>query len=175
MPRVRWGISASAIDDFDRSSQFTPYRGPIPPNGVYEGLIKRLQFVAGTRGKLPQLRIGIELVPREGSDEEKRYAGYFLMKFIAVSDKTAFAYAPFCDAIGVSGDDFENNTITDADGNIKKIGRWRNTGEEYIAYQIKDGSDQDGNTRKEVGWVGPIDEEGYDDEDEEYDDDDSAF
>lgn len=174
MPRARWGISAGDVDDFDRASQYEPYRGPIPPNGVYEWLVKVLKYLPGTREKHPQLRIGLELSPREDQPSEERYAGYFCMAFIPVTPKTAFRYVPFLDAIGVSGREFEDRTVTDEDGNIKKIGRWRNTGDVIIAAQLADGTDQDGNPRKELNWFGApddaTDEEDYDDgeyEDEE--------
>ncbi len=181
MPKVKWGITSGDIDDFDRESQYKPYDGPIPSNGVYEWTIKKLQYVAATKGKLPQLRIGLELVPRKGRKEERRYAGYFIMSFPPVSNRTAFRYVPFLDAIGVSGRDFADRTITDEDGNIKKIGQWRNTGEEMIAAELKDGMDQNNQPRKEIGWMGPLgeeyddeaddEEEEYDDEEEEYDED----
>lgn len=178
MPKVRWGIKASDVDDFDRDSQYKPYDGPQPPNGVYQFQVKVLKYAAGTGAKLPQLRIGLELVPRSGRKDERRYAGYFIMCFIPVSPRTQFRYVPFLDALDVTGEEFENRTNTDNDGNITKIGKWRNTGDEIILAEIKDGADQDGNSRKEVGWMGyltdedddggeELDEDAYD---EEYDD-----
>lgn len=169
MPRVNWGIKPEVIDDFDRESQFSPYTGPIPPNGVYAFRIKIAKHVAGTREKNPQIRLGLELYPR--SRDEKRYANYFIMKFIAVSqnEKAAFNYVPFCDAIGVSGEDFTRRTNTDDDGNIRRIGPWRNAGDTLILGQLQDGVDQNNNTRKEIGWVGPFTE----DADSEFDDSDS--
>lgn len=181
MPKVRWGISAADVDQFDRERQYTPYAGPIPPNGVYRWKIKVLKHIAGTKEKFPQLRIGLELVPRPGRDE-KKYKGYFIMAFPPVSENTDFRYVPFLDAIGVSGREFAAQTMTDEDGNIRKIGRWRNTGDVHIAAEQKDGTDQNGNPRKEVGWMGPDpgnakdeddDDDEYEDEldDEEYDED----
>ena len=168
MPKANWGVSSADVDEFDRDSQYTPYTGPIPPNAVYEWDIKVLKFIAGTKEKNPQLRVGLELVPREGRNEED-YEGYFTMAFLHVTDKTAFRYVPFLDAIGVSGREFTDRTITDEEGNIKKIGSWRNTGEEMICAELKDG-EWNGVARKEIGWMGPItDDDGDDDED--YDDD----
>ncbi len=175
MPKVNWGISAKDIDNFDRDAQYKPYDGPIPPNGVYQFKIKVLKSVAGTREKNPQLRIGLELKPRSGRSE-KSYTGYFIMTFPPVTDKTQFRYVPFLDAIGVSGRDFETRTIADQEGNIKSIGQWRNDGEEIILAELKDGVDQHGAPRKEIGWMGPLneddsEEESEDTEDEEYYDD----
>jgi hypothetical protein len=170
MPKANWGISEGVIDDFDRDSQYTPYAGPIPPNGVYEFLIKVLKYIPGTRDKNPQLRVGLELSPRTDRREERQYAKYFIMGFLPVTDKTAFRYVPFLDALGVSEREFRQRTITDEDGNIKKIGNWRNDGKEIIQAQIADGTDEKGNSRKEVVWFGAIDSEEYDDEEEEYED-----
>lgn len=174
MPRVRWGVSAKDIDDFDRDSQYKPYDGPIPANGVYQFKVKVLKFVAGTREKHPQLRIGLELIPRNGRKEERAYKGYFIMSFIPVTDKTAFRYVPFLDAIGVSGRDFETRTIANEEGDISKIGQWRNDGQEIICAEIKDTTDQNGNSRKEIGYIGPLNDDEIDDaytDDEDPEDD----
>lgn len=179
MPRVSWGVSASDVDNFDRDSQYAPYDGPIPANGVYRFKVKKLQHIAGTREKNPQLRVGLELIPRKGRREERAYKGYFIMAFIPVTEKTQFRYVPFLDAIGVSGREFERGTVTDEEGNIRKIGNWRNSGDEIIKAEIRDGTDNNGNSRKEVGWMGaatdddPVDDDDFDDEDDDdFDDDD---
>lgn len=172
MPVVKWGIGAGDVDDFDRDSQSTPYRGPVPPDGVYEFQVELLQYRAATKDKFPQLRIGLKLVPREGFDED-RFDGYWIMNFVPISDRTQFRYVPFLDAIGVSGDEFAHKTRTDENGNIQRIGRWRNTGDEIIAAQLKTGSDQNGDPRKEISWMGPTTEyEVEGDEEEEYYDED---
>jgi hypothetical protein len=59
MPRAQWGINAGDVDDYDRSSQFKPYTGQIPPNGVYEFLIRALKYMPATADKNPQLRTSI--------------------------------------------------------------------------------------------------------------------
>lgn len=173
MPRANWGIEASEVDDFDRDSQYTPYTGPMPPRGgtVYQWKIKVAKFIAGDRKKFPQLRLGLELAPRAEYDE-KQYKGYFVMAFIPVSDRTQFRYVPFLDAIGVSGADFKRRTLTDEEGNIRRIGDWRNDGKTLVLAELKDGRDQDDNPRAEIGWIGAADSSNdVDTEDEEeYDD-----
>lgn len=177
MPRVQWGVSASDIDGFDRETQFKPYDGPIPPNGVYVWKIKVLKSVAGTREKLPQLRIGLELQPRKGRKDERAFSGYFTMVFRSITEKSVMFYVPFLDAIGVSGRDFESRTIADEEGNIKKIGAWRNDGNQFVKAELKDGVDQHGQSRKEIGWMGPdtaedeLEEDEEDFDDDEYDED----
>lgn len=175
MPRANWGIEASDVDEFDRDSQYKPYLGLVPPDGVYVFLLKKLQFVAGTNQKNPQLRTGLELVPREGAKEDE-FDGYFIMDFLPISQKTQFRYVPLLDALGVTGREFIDRTVTDEEGNIKKIGKWRNTGEEYLFALLKTGTDQNGEPRKEVGWYGEYtedyDEDDVDDEEEYYDEED---
>lgn len=171
MPVVDWGIDGidSFVDDFDRESQITPYKGVTPPNGVYQWQLKTLQFVAATDEKWPQLRMGFELVPR--NSEEKQYKGYWLMKFCVISDnpKAAFNYAPFLDAIGVSGDDFARRTRTDEEGKVLRIGKWKNESPLLLA-QLQDDTDQSGNPRKKIGWIGPVEDSdsSVDEEEEEY-------
>lgn len=177
MPRVNWGVTAADVDDFDREKQYKPYDGPIPHNGVYQFRVKIAQFVSGSKEKLPQLRIGLELVPRASRKSEKQYAGYFIMEFAPVAHNTGFRYVPFLDAIGVSGRDFETRTLADEEGSIRKIGRWINDGKTLILAAIKDDVDQKGNPRKAIGWMGPVtdetDEVLDEEEAEEYDDEDT--
>lgn len=188
MPKVNWNISAGTIDDYDRSRDFKPYDGPIPPAGVYRWKIKKLQYIAGEGKKHPQLRAGLELIPR--NRDEKRFETYFIMAFMTVSEQWPGFYVPFLDAIDVSENEFRNGTMTDEEGNIKKIGRWRNTGDVLVKAQLKDGVDQHGSPRKEIGYFmadsgEPVsdddpdtdedfdfdeNEAGYEDEDSDWDD-----
>lgn len=170
MPRANWGIDASDVDNFDRDSQYKPYAGPIPPDAVYLWQIKVVKRIARTKDKLPQLRVGLELVPRDDFEGEDRYAGYFRMAFLHISDKMAWKYVPFLDAIGVSGADFTKRTMIDEEGNVKRIGQWRNTGEELILAELKTGEDQNGDPRKEINTFLPADDY-YDDEGDDEDDD----
>lgn len=176
MPKVNWGVGADVIDDFDRDSSFKPYAGKTPPNAVYRWRIKTLKFAARTKTKHPSLRAGLELVPR-GSDE-KPFKGYFIMKFMAIAETNGFQWVPFLDALGVSSREFLRGTICDDDENVRKIGNWRMDGKTEILGQLADGTDDKGNSRKEIKWVGSVDEdtelpddeveeeEGYDEEDE---------
>lgn len=176
MPRVDWGVSAKDVDNYDRESQFKPYDGPLPPNGVYQWQLKSFKHVAGTRERNPQLRVGLELVPRKGRKDERHYAGYFVMVFAPVTEKTQFRYVPFLDAIGVTGREFERQTITDEEGNIKKIGKWRNTGEELILGQLRDNTgEQADKYPKDIGWVGPLNADDYGDDEADDEEDEDEF
>src|SRR4051812_29375161 len=150
MPRVKWGVSASDADDFDRDSQFKPYAGPTPPtNVVYAWRIKVMWSVDGDRKRNPQWRVGLELVPRAGFNEGK-YRGFFVMDFIPIANNTQFRWVPLLDALGISGREFETQTVRDTDGKVTKIGRWRNNGDTVVIAQLVEGKDQDGKPRLEI-------------------------
>lgn len=175
MPKANWGIDASDVDDFDRDSIYKPYTGPIPPDAVYLFQLKKLQFIAGSKSKLPQLRVGLELVPRDDEDyDDDKYAGYFIMDFLHISEKTKFRYVPFLDAIGVSGRDFTRRTIHKEDGTVTRIGQWSMSDEEYIYAQLVTGEDQNGGPKKEIRVYMPYEDEADDDDydDDEYDEED---
>lgn len=175
MPKANWGIDASDVDDFDRNSIYKPYTGPVPPDGVYLFNIKKLQFIAASKSKLPQLRVGLELISRDDDDfDDEKYVGFFIMDFLHISDKTKFRYVPFLDAIGVSGRDFTKRTITKEDGTITRIGQWHNSDEEYVYAQLVTGEDQNGSPKKEIRVYMPYEEEAEDDDydDDEYDEED---
>lgn len=173
MPKPDWGIDPSLVDDFDREGQYKPYAGPIPPDGVYRFKLKQLKYAAGTKKKHPQMRPGLELVPR-GKDE-KRYAGYYVMDFIPVSERTEFRYVPFLDALGVSGKDFVQRIRTDDDDNITKMGSWRNNQESELLVQLRTEKDQEGKPRQVVKWYGAYDPDADEDADYDEDDDDDDY
>lgn len=149
MPVMRWGVSAKDVDDFDRESQFKPYAGPTPPNTVYAWRIKVMSTAPATRTKNASWRVGLELVPREGFNEDK-YAGFFVMDYLPIADNTAFRYVPLLDALGVSGREFETRTKTNPEGKVISIGKWRNDGETIVTAMLQDGEDDKGNSRKEI-------------------------
>lgn len=170
MPRANWGITADDVDDFDRESMFKPYAGPpVPVNQVYLWEVKVLKYAARTRTKNAQMRVGLELVPREGYDEDD-YAGYFIMDFIPVTSKTNFRYTPFLDCLGVSGKEFEQRTMYDEDGNIQRIGSWRNNKDTLLYGQLQMGEDANGEPQRKIGAYMPYDEDEAEEDldDEEY-------
>lgn len=175
MPRVNWGINSSVIDEFDREAQFKPYTGPVPENGVYQWRVKNAVSVAGTKEKYPQLRVTLELEPRYR--EEKKFAGYTLMKFMSVADQTAFQYVPFFDAIGITGKDFTLRTFTDEQGNVKKIGPWRNNGKTSVLGLLESSKGENADRYpKQIGWVGVLEEETEEEEiDEDTEDEEEPF
>lgn len=181
MPRVRWGVTAEQMKKFDRSKQFAPYTGPIPPNGVYQWRVKVAKFIAGDRTQNPQLMLGLELVPRD--KDEKRFKGYFIGVYRTPTENNQFTYVPFLDAIGVSEDDFADRSKASEDGNIQAIGPWRNDGKTEIYGQLVDNSYENaaGDTvvKKDIKWFGPVTGVASPDEDDDdgdyYDDDDDGY
>lgn len=171
MPRVKWSIGRDTIDDFDRSKQFKPYMGPTPPVGsVFQFKLKVFRYFEATRDKYEQLFIGLELVPRRGRKDEAQYAGYFIPVYRSLADTNQFTYVPFFDAIGVRGRDLAR-TLSDEEGNIRRIGAWRNTGDVMLLAQIGTRTDQQGNTRPDISWFGSIDEDVSEPADDEEEDD----
>lgn len=156
MGKVKWGggISQDAIDEVDTSKQFTPYDGPVPPAGVYRMKVKILRTSESSNGN-PQLVIGLELVPRSDIPEQRRYKGFFLMDWITVLDSTAWRLRPFLDAVGVTSKEFLNGTVQDEEKNVTKIGKKVVVGS-LVAVSIKNGQDQKGNARMEVGQYMPV-------------------
>lgn len=147
MGKVTWGIDSDAIDDAERS-QYKPYDGPVPPNGLYAWRVKNLK--AGTTSNdNPQLIIGLELVPRRSRPEEKKYKGYYTTEFMVVTEGTASWVAAFCDAIGVTGEDLVNRTKDDGEedarGNTRiiSIGKWRNDGKTLVLGTLVDDNYRD--------------------------------
>lgn len=172
MPKVNWGVSAGDVDAFDRDSQYKPYAGPAVPNGVYRMRVKSAKRIAAAQGKYPQLRLGLELVPRNAA--ERKFKGFFITAYLPVMNKTQFRYVPFLDAIGVSANDFTQRTVADEEGDIKRIGQWKNDGATLLMVQIKPGEDEKGNPRQDVGTflanVESDDDEDLDEDEDAYDD-----
>lgn len=174
MPKAVWDLPRGTIDDFDRSKQFKPYTGQLPPiMVVYQWRVAKLTYAAGAGGKLPQLRIGLQLVAR--SEAERQYEGYYITVFRSIGDTNAFTWVPFLDVLGVSESEFRERTMVDNEGKITRIGKWKNDGGQELLAQLTEREDLQGNMRRDVGYIGPVDAESVDDDediDDEDDDDD---
>jgi hypothetical protein len=175
MPVMNWGIDAGTVENFDRSTVFVPYAGVTPPTGVvYVWKLKSLKLVHAANGGYPQLRAGLELIPRTA--EEKRYAGFYRATYSPVSAKTAFRFVPLLDALGVTEREFLKGVKYKEDGSITSMGRWKWSTDIVLQAQLKADEDQKGNPRVVIndGWFGiPDEEEEYDtdEEDDEYEGD----
>jgi len=181
MPKMDWGIGTGTVENFDRDSVYKPYAGPTPPSGVvYIWKLKTLKLVHASTGGFPQLRAGLELIPRTA--EEKRYAGFYRSTYSPVSNNTAFRFVPLLDALGVTEREFIKGVSYEKDGSITAMGRWKWSKDIVLQAQLKADEDQHGNPRVVIndGWFGvpsPDDEywDGEEEEDdEEYEDDDDG-
>jgi hypothetical protein len=170
MPKADWGLSAGVVSDFDHEASYKPYQGPLPPNAVYKWKVINAFYAAPTGDKLPQLRLLLGLTPRDKS--ENRYSGFTCMAMTPIGDNTAFRFAPFLAAIGVSENDFYNRTDVDNEGKIRKIGKWLNNGKTFVAGQLEDNDFEGSKYPKTIGWVGELEEyePEEDEEEEEYED-----
>lgn len=178
MPRVRWGDEEELLEageNWDPDEQIQPYDGPTPPTGLYHFDVKVLKKRQGKN--FPQLMIGLELVPRKGRSDDKKYVRYFIMDFAPVSPQTNFRWMPFVQAIGVSPSDLIKKCVTDEDGNVTKIGRWvkREKGNVIAVNIVHDPDDERYGGRKVASYfapkstkAAPVEEEEEEYEEEEY-------
>lgn len=176
MPRVDWGVGRSTIDDFDREAQkqYEPYKGKAPPsNAVYKWRIVVAKARPGDEEKNASLTFLLQLVPRDR--EEKPFAGFKVWVNRYPTENNTGFWVPLLDALGVTSRDFLRNTITDEEDNIKRIGAWRNTGKFEILGELRDGQDQNGNSRKEINWFGAVDDRATGDDTDDGEDDGEAF
>jgi hypothetical protein len=151
--RVKWGsgISAEDIDNAEDKS-IEVYDGPIPPRGVYGFNIKSMK-IGKTNNDNPQFQIGLELNPRNRTDH-KKYAGFFLMDFIVVLPQTAFKIKPLLAALGVSSQDFTENTIVNEEGEVTQIGKVKPVGKLIVArLQDNRGQSKDSYPREIGGYL----------------------
>lgn len=163
--RVRWGISASDITNFDRESQPKVYAGPLPPaNQVYRFRLTIFRYVPAVEDKNPQLRVGLELVPHIA--EHKKYKGYFIQSFEPVTPQTNWRYVKYLDALGIGARAFVEGPHTiDDDGNLKRIGRWQMRNQ-YLMVQLRTSDSED--YPRSVGAVQAYEEDTSPDPDDEY-------
>lgn len=161
MPKMKWTgtaaeVTGDTLDSADRS-QFKPYDGPVPPNGLYCWKIKIMKITKASTGT-QQLMVGIELTPRRSRPDEKPYGGYFLTQYLPITEGSAWRLAPFLDAIGVTGRDFVDRMIVGAKDNrgglpVEKIGKFIQNGKALVMGQLADDTDNKGNARKQInGW-----------------------
>lgn len=168
MPKANWGVSARRIDSYDRNTLYQPYSGKLPPAGVYRFKMISLRYAAGTEDRNPQLRVRLSLVPRSGRGE-KAYAGYTVTAMCPITDNALFRIVPFLDVIGVSGSDFVNSTVYKSNGEVVRIGKWRNPGDLELLAQLKTSDSEE--YPREVGTFLPLSEDDNEDVEDEFDED----
>lgn len=130
MPKVKWGsISEQDINEAEVSQN---YAGKIPPTGVYRFVLSRLKVGQSGEGN-PKVVVMARL---DGSwrKEHKKFNGCPLFDHIAVIQSQNFKVRALCDALGVTAKQFMNQTVTDEDDNILKIGTLKIHEEDLLIY-----------------------------------------
>lgn len=123
MPKAKWGSGDDALTAADidsaKSSEFTPYTGPIPLSGLYRFVVKQMKQGESDAGN-PKLTTILEL---DGTwkPEHKRYEGCPLFDHMPVIKSAAWRVKAFCEAFGISSKEFYNSVLTDEDGRITKL------------------------------------------------------
>src|SRR6266498_1835810 len=154
MPKVRWAVSGSQVDEVeveDRGQDFEPYEGPIPPKyTILDMDIQRCELTESGKGNA-MVKL---LLIANGDGKQVKYKGLPVWDQIVVVEQNDWKIRQFLDGIGATGKDWDN-TVTDADGNIAKIGRVKPL-EMGVRISVKRGQNLDGETRAEVGRYVPL-------------------
>lgn len=120
MPKATWGDFSHEDIDTARSSEFTPYAGPIPPSGLYRFVVKSMKQTTSSKDN-PMLLTIMEL---DGSwkPNHKKFDGCPLFDYMPVMKSTAFRVKAFCEAFGITSREFNTKIITDEEGKVTKLG-----------------------------------------------------
>lgn len=120
MPRVKWGIDASEPEDLEA---FDVYDGPVPPRGVYAGVVTRLQIKENKNGD--DMLNGLWVIKTTDPDK-KRYNGCAIWFNQNVTEQGSPYVKQFLKSMGLTWDQFIKQTVTDSNdrpANVKSIGR----------------------------------------------------
>lgn len=183
MGQIKFDIGASS----DEASKMegaggARYDGPMPPKDTYRVIIKRLAMKTN-KNKDPMINGVAEINEPEGSNKAK-FNGYGIWFNQNVTKQGAGYVNQFLDAIsggdeairkgfwtkGVSVEDQQNlkNAITKIAGKLRV-----NSDGMPAKLSAKNGEDQNGNPRLEVGaWLLPVNQDESDDDGDDEDDED---
>lgn len=197
MGKVKFGIGDAKAAAKADGGQFQDYSGPIPPKGVYEGIIKLAKLKVSKNGH-PMMMVVVEL---DSKDRRKaKYNGCPVISNVVIMDKTLGMVNQFLDALAGStvrgkkarntfweegvvvakGEKKDSNLGEVEEGNITSIGGIKLTGKNRIILSGEPG-EWDGKERFEQNqWIVPSDGDADDDDlddeddldDDEYDEDD---
>lgn len=145
MPKVKWGVTGSDVDNIEPDEEFEQYDGPVPPAGVYWLTLKKATYKKFSTGSK-----GIETLWLIDDDrrDKKQYNGCPVWENIIDLDTTAFKIRQFLDAIGAEGRDWDN-VLIDKDNVVQKIGRFKTEGLKIRA-TLKRGKNQSDEPRPEI-------------------------
>lgn len=186
MGKVKFGIK-DAKAAAKAESGFSDYSGPIPPKGVYEGVLKTVNLKV-SKGGHPMIFVVVEL---DSKDKKKaKYNGCPVMANVVIMDKTLGMVNQFLDALAGStakgkkvrstfweegvvvnkGEKKDSNLGEIEVGKVTSLGGIKMTGKNRIILSGEPG-EWDGKARFEQNqWIVPS--EDMDDEDDDLDEDD---
>lgn len=188
MGKVKFGVAdAKAAAKVD-GGQFSNYDGPIPPKGVYEGVVKNAQLKVSKSGH-PMMMVVVEL---DSTDKKKKkYNGCPIFANVVIMDKTLGMVNNFLDALAGSatkgkkvrntfweegvvvtkGEKKDSNLGEIEVGKIASVGGIKLTGKNRIVLSGEPG-EWDGKERFEQNqWIVPVNQDQDDDEGDDLDED----
>lgn len=100
MGKVKFGVKDAKAAAKAEGGQFQDYSGPIPPKGVYEGVIKTAQLKVSKNTSNPMMMIVVEL---DSKDKKKaKYNGCPVISNVVIMDKTLGMVNQFLDSLAGS-------------------------------------------------------------------------
>jgi hypothetical protein len=122
---VSWG-STFKPEDIDTapetSGDFTYYEGELPMNGVYGWNVGSMKKETSSQGN-PMLVIRWENDGEKKGPNGESYKGAPWWDHPTLTKASLWKIHQLCLALGVSSDDYINNTKADNDGNVTSIGQ----------------------------------------------------
>lgn len=171
MPKVKWGgdLTVDDIEGAEVRQSRVGYQGKLPPAGVYRFKHQSSKRDIAQSGN-PKLRTIWKL---DGSwkDEHEQFDGYPVFIHMAVSSQTAWRVKQFCNALGVSYNDFMTKMVEDEQQYVSKIGKLTLDDSVEVYLNLRRSKDQDGNPTLEIIGGGYVDLDNVDEDDVDEDDD----
>lgn len=120
MPKAKWGsVKATDIDNAETGN--AAYAGEMPPRGVYRFVLKFAKEAQSQAGN-PKLQM-LWLLDGSWREGHSQFDGCPLWDNMPVMDNTLFRVKAYCAAIGVTSAEFLDQTVTDEEKQITKIGK----------------------------------------------------
>jgi hypothetical protein len=166
MGKVKWGTTASEVDEADEGEAFIPYDGPVPPSGSYRLALKRAevkQFKSGNNG--------VELlfeIAEPKSSPKARYNGCPIWEYLVDVDTGTGKIKQFMQAIGGTGRHWAATMTAKDDRNREIVTKWGNIVADGLIVRgtTKRGKNNNDESRAELNRFLPKSDEADDDSDD---------
>lgn len=177
MPKAKWGTGDEALTAADidgaKSSEFTPYAGPLPPAGLYKFVVKQMK--QGTSGTGNPKLVTIMELAGDWKPTHEKYDGCPLFDHMPVMKSTAFRVKAFCEAFGMTSKEFYGGILTDEDGKVTKLGSLGDPAGLEVFVNVKPNPPTEKYPNPNLGLNGtgylPVDDDAVEDADEATGDD----